>query len=203
MLLHPRVHKRQGWCFDDDALYATHWNCWQTSSKKYVNKSQLCIIPKQADSWEAPKPIDIQKLAIKCKKQRRVMDVISAEMKKKSTVVVSTDDEQEATTNASSTMAVVSKEETLEVTIHPDDQAFYAGDYGRWRFDMGGDANNMLTDDQKPHASEWIPYFRLNHRQKQIVEVKLAPRINLMLRTKWPSATVRILYPTNGTPPVV
>ena len=68
--------------------------------------------------------------------------------------------------------------ELQTVSFHPEDEQYYPGYFIRWRFNFGCD-------------SIWIPFYRLRGRQRLIVEMKLAPRICGIVRSRWPLATVR------------
>ena len=72
----------------------------------------------------------------------------------------------------------ITDEELQSIRVHPDDPTFYPEEYRRWRYSI--DSNN-----------DWTSFFRLSGREKLLVEMKLAPRICVLVRTRWPFATVR------------
>lgn len=98
--------------------------------------------------------------------------------------------------------------EVEKVAFHPDDEALYPGEYRRWRFDLGDNERSSdvaaLDKNIRPLAlGRWIQFFRLNRRQKEIVELKLAPRINAAIHLNWPGSTVVEFEPTDGPAPIV
>ena len=80
-----------------------------------------------------------------------------------------------------------SVEELERVREHPDDRRFYPNQYNRWRFDVNGDGG-------------WQPFYKLSKREKLVVETKVAPRINHIVRTRWSEARIEHL---SKDPPVV
>ncbi|MGK3759038.1 MAG: hypothetical protein ACI8RD_011355 [Bacillariaceae sp.] len=93
--------------------------------------------------------------------------------------------------------------ELERMKIHPDDQKLYPKKYALWRFDVNEDENTPL-EDRKKQAENWIPYYRLTSRQKKIVEIKLGPKINTILWTRWPDAKIDNFTPkVDCTFPVV
>ncbi|KAL7513813.1 hypothetical protein ACHAXN_011174 [Cyclotella atomus] len=84
-------------------------------------------------------------------------------------------------------IAPITDKELQSIKFHPEDQQFYPQDYKRWRFNVDG-------------GSEWISFFRLSGHQKLIVEMKLAPRICVLIRTRWPLAAVREIAPADRVP---
>ncbi|KAL7522180.1 hypothetical protein ACHAWX_006876 [Stephanocyclus meneghinianus] len=81
----------------------------------------------------------------------------------------------------------ITDEELQCIKFHPEDEKFYPKEYRRWRYSFGNDDN-------------WISFYRLRGRQKLQVEMKLAPRICVLVRTRWPLATVRDFSPANKFP---
>mmetsp|Transcript_12011 Transcript_12011/g.27090 ORF Transcript_12011/g.27090 Transcript_12011/m.27090 type:complete len:305 (-) Transcript_12011:1111-2025(-) len=94
--------------------------------------------------------------------------------------------------------------ELERIKIHSEDQKLYPRNYKIWRFDPGiNDDENSSTMDKKQPAQNWIPYYRLTSRQKRMVEIKLGPKINTILWTRWPNATIDNFTPNDGGFPVV
>ena len=91
----------------------------------------------------------------------------------------------------------ISDEELQSLAFHPEDEKYYPGEYRRWRFRFGGSGGNASASD-----AGWIPFYRLRGRQRLIVEMKLAPRICAVIRSRWPSATVRDFAPAGKFPVV-
>ena len=62
----------------------------------------------------------------------------------------------------------------------------------RWRFHFGSDSTSGATTSELSASDDgWIPFYRLHGRQRLIVEMKLAPLICGVIRSRWPMATVR------------
>jgi len=87
----------------------------------------------------------------------------------------------------------ITDKELESVSCHPDDCKFFPGLYQRWRF-------NFTTN--KSIEESWVPFYRLRGRRRLIVEMKQAPHICALIRSRWPLATVRDFSPA-GTFPVV
>jgi hypothetical protein len=68
---------------------------------------------------------------------------------------------------------------------HPEDRINYPTNYKRWRFALSA-------------KTDWKPYFRLSSKEKDIVDRRYAPRINLAVRSRFPKADI-ILPPTTTT----
>ena len=120
--------------------------------------------------------------------------------------------------------AITSQEEIDGIVIHPQDESFYPKEYHRWRFDVssvhcdsiaGTGSNNDsggVADSKRLVPAEastvmenhhkWTPFYRLSERQKLAVETKLAPKIKLIVWSKWPRSTVEFVS-SDGSPPLV
>lgn len=107
----------------------------------------------------------------------------------------------------------ITDEELELVSFHPDDDKYYPGQFRRWRFYVGscpGDNGSVketafatMSSPANPAAGkDWVPFYRLRGRQRLIVEMKLAPRICGIVRSRWPLATVRD-FTTVGNVPVL
>ena len=83
----------------------------------------------------------------------------------------------------------ITKEELESIKFHPEDETLYPKEYRRWKYHVG-------------NRDDWVSFHTLSGRQKLIVEMKLAPRICVLARTRWPMATVRDFSP-EGTMPLV
>ena len=94
--------------------------------------------------------------------------------------------------------------ELERMKIHPDDQKFYPQKHALWRYEIGSNQDeNTPLEDRKMQAENWIPYYRLTSRQKKIVEIKLGPKINTILWTRWPDAKIDNFTPKDGQFPIV
>ena len=83
----------------------------------------------------------------------------------------------------------ITGKEIEETRSNKSDEELYPGNYSRWRFTFG-DANNVCD----------IPFYRLDKRQREIVKMKLAPRVNLAVWKKWPGATIDNFIPADSHP---
>ncbi|KAL3763085.1 hypothetical protein ACHAW5_010713 [Stephanodiscus triporus] len=93
----------------------------------------------------------------------------------------------------------INDDELQSVTFHPEDEKYYPGQYRRWRFQFSGD-NTTLPSRVPTADAEWIPFYRLHGRQRLIIEMKIAPRICAIVRSRWPLAIVRDFVPTGKFP---
>ena len=100
----------------------------------------------------------------------------------------------------------ITDEELNSVSSHPGDEKYYPKQYRRWRFHFGK-AEQSSTASSTTMSSGvavddegWIPFYRLHGRQRLIVEMKLAPKICGILRSRWPRATVRDFTPAGKAP---
>ena len=93
----------------------------------------------------------------------------------------------------------ITDEELNSVSSHPEDEKYYPKQYRRWRFHFGNAemSSGVAVDDEG-----WIPFYRLHGRQRLIVEMKLAPKICGIVRSRWPMATVRDFTPAGNAPVV-
>jgi hypothetical protein len=98
---------------------------------------------------------------------------------------------------------IFSDNEYERIVVNVDDQKFYSGKYRMWRYDMGCSA---ASEDErlelKQRADVWTPFHRLSKRQQLMVESKLGPKINTIMWTRWPRATIDKFSP-DITPPIV
>jgi hypothetical protein len=78
-------------------------------------------------------------------------------------------------------------QENLCTTLvcHPEDRIIYPNNYKRWRYALSS-------------TTAWKPYFRLSPKQKELVDHRYAPRINLAVWSRFPQADV-ILPSTTST----
>lgn len=96
----------------------------------------------------------------------------------------------------------ITDQELLSVSSHPEDEKYYPGQFRRWRFRFSGAPNNAMALNSLGGGGgvEWIPFYRLHSRQRLVVEMKLAPRICGVVRSRWPLATVRDFIPVGKFP---
>ena len=82
-----------------------------------------------------------------------------------------------------------------------DDEHFYPNEYKRWRFafDSSDDNSQKVKEDKieiKSFTCVWIPYYKLCPRQKEIIDMKYAPKINRVLWCRWKDARVSQCTPS-------
>ena len=132
---------------------------------------------------------------------------ILARRKEQLSHVVSSDEHENAASR-------ITKEEIDQVKINPEDEELYPGNYRQWRFDMGHPPAVKAEEDVKIGLASssscgkehvhWIPYFRLNEHQQQVVAMKVSPAIKRILWSRWPGATIDRFTPEDDeTPPAV
>jgi len=85
----------------------------------------------------------------------------------------------------------ITDEELASVTFHPEDEKYYPTQFRRWRYHFGFASTPGMTEVSASDDDSWIPFYRLHGRQRLIVEMKLAPLICGIVRSRWPMATVR------------
>jgi hypothetical protein len=90
-----------------------------------------------------------------------------------------------------STNSAVTEEEIKNTRSNESDEKLYPGKFSRWRFTFGD------SDDECD-----IPFYRLDKRQREIVKMKLAPRVNLAVWENWPGATIDNFVPADSPPTV-
>ncbi|KAL7473067.1 hypothetical protein ACHAXS_013448 [Conticribra weissflogii] len=90
----------------------------------------------------------------------------------------------------------ITDEELQAVKPHPEDVKFYRKQFRRWRFSFGSPQDNNL----EANADVWIPFYRLHGRNRLVVEMKLSPRICVLVRSRWPMAVVSDFVPEQQVP---
>eukprot|EP00531_Pseudo-nitzschia_arenysensis_P017460 CAMPEP_0116118888 /NCGR_PEP_ID=MMETSP0329-20121206/2349_1 /TAXON_ID=697910 /ORGANISM="Pseudo-nitzschia arenysensis, Strain B593" /LENGTH=1086 /DNA_ID=CAMNT_0003612555 /DNA_START=26 /DNA_END=3286 /DNA_ORIENTATION=+ len=162
------------------ALNVIHWNSWygqrsKTGMRLVTPYSKKAVPSKKLLSQfsEPAGKTDTKSLIMRRRRHEHVLNVISAEQH----------------TSSQENAIPIRPMELKRIHIHEQDQKLYPNNHKMWRFDLGeNDDENDL--DKKPSATSWIPYFKLNPRQKRLVETKLGPKINSILWTRWPGAVI-------------
>ena len=179
-------------------LQLTHWNCWYEQR----NKSGLRLTTAAA-KWKPPMANKLR-AAVDLNKPKHMSEILLERRRQQRTNIVSAD-EHEAN-EEQDRESHITLEEIERCTPNPDDKRFYADKYRMWQFDMGRivqEDDIIMEEDAKPRAEQWIPYHRLTDRQKLLVELKLGPKINTILWTRWPRATIDNFTPDDGPLPIV
>ena len=78
----------------------------------------------------------------------------------------------------------IRKEEINAIVAHPEDQKYYK-EFHRWRFCLSNDEESNTSSNIK-----WTSFFRLTKREKNLVEMKMAPQINLAIWKLWPGSDI-------------
>jgi hypothetical protein len=177
----------------------SHWHCW--FGDRHINKSGMRVITARGE-WTPPVSSTAE---ADSSNKKTVTEQILARRRERSHVVSS--DEQGEDDEATSE-SHITKEEIDRVKVHPDDEKYYPKNYRQWRFDMGKANPDKVDMDMKMgpvgvDREHWTPYFRLNNRQRMVVEMKVSPKINRILWTRWPGATIDRFTPDGEEPPIV
>jgi len=180
------------------AFQLAHWNCWSgvrtgfrviTSmhDKEPYNVGQQSFTATISDSEQ---------------EGRTVTESISTRLnieQKRDAAMPWRHDRMTGAARVNPDLKPIADEELQSVSFHPEDEKYYPGLFRRWRFHFGSTAssNSSMSID-----AAWIPFYRLRGRQRLIVEMKLAPRICAIIRSRWPLATVRDFSPAGKFPVV-
>jgi hypothetical protein len=157
-----------------------HWNCWSAE----LSTMQVISTLLEAESISNTVSEDSED------EGKRVLDSISARIRKehKRNLASSTNGSDEGS-------SPITAEELKSIKSHPDDEKYYPGQYRRWRFHFGSTGSESVIP-----VDAWIPFYRLRGRQRMSIEMKFAPRIVALVRSRWPMATVRDFSPSGQYP---
>jgi len=171
-----------------------HWNTWFNIR----NLSGLRLITDRP-KWKPPTPSKILLNYSKVPQDRHaesmacerktIKERLLESRKKPLTNVVSCDEESEDA-KATSTSPILTETALAQIQHHPDDANFYPKQYRRWRFDVGEKESPDQSLNLKPRGKHWTPYFSLPREDQMLVEAKYGPKINCILWTRWPRATI-------------
>lgn len=177
-------------------LQLCHWNCWYG----HRNKTEFQVVVAK-DAWKPPK-IGEASSAPPTEVENITQAIIRRRREARYNVVSSDEHQGDECTEASK--PEIPQTEIDRVQVHPDDIKFYPGKHHQWRFIMGDEKKD--ADKKLPpvgsRGDHWTPYFRLNSRQRLVVETKFAPKINRILWTRWPGAKVEKFDPETPEPVV-
>mmetsp|Transcript_29270 Transcript_29270/g.32834 ORF Transcript_29270/g.32834 Transcript_29270/m.32834 type:complete len:1116 (-) Transcript_29270:69-3416(-) len=177
-----------------------HWNGWYGQHKKsgmrLITSAETNLIPAKkllrrfSERHRGSCTENTKSLLMERRRFENLVNAVSAE--------------EHESNEAREREILIRTSELERMKIHPDDQRLYLQNYHMWRFDVGNDEDeDTPLQDRKQRAENWIPYFRLTSRQKKIVEIKLGPKINRIIRTRWPDAKIDNFTPKGGEFPVV
>ncbi|KAL7541720.1 hypothetical protein ACHAXR_011154 [Thalassiosira sp. AJA248-18] len=158
-----------------------HWNCWSGE------RTWFQVISSMHD--EEPYRLGRQQsrtvvISDSEHESRTVTESISARLRlehKRDAAMPCRDDGMVARASVDPDLQPITERELQSVSFHPEDEKYYPGQYRRWRFHF---------DFFQLNNSGWTPFYRLLRRQRLIVEMKLAPRICGIVRSRWPLATL-------------
>jgi hypothetical protein len=180
-----------------------HWNSWFG----HRHKSTMRLIAARGE-WSPPV---FSKVRAADSQRKTITETLAARRREQSHLVSSDEQGEDDPTVAGQN---ISKEEIDRVKAHPDDEKLFPDQFRQWRFDLGHPPPEKVKEEDdvkigpvsacgKEHV-HWTPYFRLDERQKRIVDMKMSPKIKLILWTRWPGATIDRFTPEDDeTPPVV
>lgn len=78
-------------------------------------------------------------------------------------------------------------EDIDNIKSHPDDMIHY-GDFRRWRYQVPSIESKNASENTSD--KKWIPFFRLNPRQKEIVKRKYSSCRDIAIWSLWPGALI-------------
>lgn len=115
---------------------------------------------------------------------------------KKTTVKVVTARRGEEDTTVNQTQNLLTDKDLQRITHNPEDETHYPQQYKRWMFTI------RAADDDKDaeKAIVSMPYFRLKGQAKQMVDYKYAPRIHMVVWSRWKGAAVTL---SSSSAPVI
>ena len=179
------------------ALKLRHWNAWygqrQKTEMRLIASELGADVPSKkllSRFVEKDAITNNRSLPLRRRSHERIINAISVE-------------EQKAN-ESKQKEAPILRSELESIEIHSEDQKLYPKSFKLWRFNLN--QNKEIIEpavDIKLSAESWIPYFMLTPRQKRMVEIKLGPEINIIIRTRWPGAVIDNFKPIDGGFPVV
>ena len=178
------------------SMFFCHWNTWYGET----NKSGMRLITASTGESPSKKLQQLKQLVHQIRFEvLRPLERLSMERSRTNLINEVAKDQHESIA-AEETKNVIGEDELERVKAHPEDQKLYPSKYQMWRFDIEEDDG---IEDRKQRAEYWTPYHRLNAREKKMVERKLGPKINKILWSRWPDATIDNFIPDDGKYPIV
>lgn len=86
-----------------------------------------------------------------------------------------------------STNESISEDDISNTKSHPNDMIHY-DDFRRWRYQVPNIKSNNASE--KTSDMKWIPFFRLNPHQKEIVKRKYSSCRDIAIWSLWPGASI-------------
>jgi len=165
-----------------------HWNCWYGQR----NKTDFRLVLETVQSSKENRPTDgLEGRTISDEEDDNVTLTL---LKKRRAETMKAIQDRSAIDPVDENL-VFSEEEIERVQVNDEDKKYYPGKYEMWRYDVGEPVTDENAEDGKPRAQRWVPFYRLNSREKALVETKLGPKIKTILMTRWPHAKVDRFIP--------
>jgi hypothetical protein len=165
------------------SIQICHWSSWYGQT----HKSELRIVTGPSEQSSSKVQQQLSKVESQLELKLPISDRVVLERSWRR-LICAVSKEQHLFVQTRISKDFVGTAEINRLKIHPEDEKLYPNKRQMWRFDMGEDMGKTL--DEKPRAQRWTPYHRLNEREKRIVELKLGPKINQILWTRWPASTI-------------
>jgi hypothetical protein len=180
-----------------NVLNLSHWNCWSGERVGFrVITSLHGAEPNRPSCQNQPVRIPTSSSSESEEEGRSITTSISSRMHHEL--------KRDAAMLCGNSPGIISitDNELQSVKFHPEDKKYYPGQYRRWRFNFDGNGNTLTSFSSVNDGREdnWIPFYRLQGRQRLIVEMKVAPKICNIVRTRWPMAIVRDFLPEGRFP---
>mmetsp|Transcript_24815 Transcript_24815/g.58219 ORF Transcript_24815/g.58219 Transcript_24815/m.58219 type:complete len:1258 (+) Transcript_24815:48-3821(+) len=178
------------------SLNLCHWNAWYGQRQK----TEMRLVASKLGE-----DVPSKKLLSKFAEKDGITNISSLLMQRRrhESTINSISIEEQKVNEAKQKEAPITRSELEYIEIHSDDQRLYPKNHKMWRFNFNKRQVIEPAVDTKQSAENWIPYFLLTSHQKRLVEMKLGPAINIILRTRWPGAIIDNFKPIEGGFPVV
>ena len=168
-------------------LHMSHWNPWygirnQSGFRVNMMRGEWSPPVISQDLPERDNDLCIGSMALRGIWQRKQQVLLLGQSN-----IVSSDERDDESSQA------ITVGELNGFHVNEDDQLFYPNDYRRWRYRFR----------ETSIYGVWKSYHRLNDRERRIVEMKLAPRINQILWSRWPNSIVDRFTPEGESLPIV
>lgn len=80
---------------------------------------------------------------------------------------------------------IITQKEINKICHDPEDEQFYPDKFERWTYHF-----QNLDDEKNTGVKNFKPYYRLDPREKLLVDFKYAPKINRVIWSRWENARV-------------
>ena len=180
----------------------THWNTWfgvrHLSGLRLITARPKWKPPLPSKVLENYKKMPDAKHAHSLTCRRTSITEQLRERRNDASNVVSSDETETVKTDGTQY-----NEAAMEkIQFHPEDAKFYPKQHRRWRFDMGAKEGTENDPNAKIRGNHWTPYFSLDLEEQVLVEAKFGPKINRILWSRWPLATIDKFTPGDKNEPL-